>query len=46
MYAGVSGYYLKEYCIYFVSEDLFDLNSVNPDEMAHDTAFHLGLHCF
>ena len=21
-------------------------NSANPDEMPHDAAFHLGLHCF
>ena len=27
------------------SEDLFTLtNSVDPDEMPHDVAFHLGLH--
>ena len=28
------------------SEDCFSLsNSVDPDEMQHDAAFHQGLHC-
>ena len=32
--------------LYFLSEDLFTLtNSVDPDEMPHYVAFHLGLHC-
>ena len=32
--------------LYFVSEDLFIFtNSVDPDEMQHYAAFHLGLHC-
>ena len=26
----------------FLSEDIFYLNSVDPDEMPHDGAFHLG----
>ena len=29
---------LSEYLITFT-------NSVDPDEMQHDAAFHLGLHC-
>ena len=33
--------------IVFLSEDLFWFNkqSVDPDEMPHNAAFHLGLHC-
>ena len=32
--------------MWFLSEDLFYLtNSVDPDEMQHYAAFHLGLHC-
>ena len=34
----------KTYCI-LLSEDLFYLYSVDPDEMQHYAAFHLGLHC-
>ena len=34
----------KKDCI-LLSEDLFYLNSVDPDEMQHNAAFHLGLHC-
>ena len=40
---GVSGYYFKK--TYFLSEDLLYLYSVDPDEMQHYAAFHLGLHC-
>ena len=30
----------------FLSEDLFYLtNSIDLDEMPHNVAFHLGLHC-
>ena len=44
-YIGVSGYNLKKNCI-LLSEDLFTfINSVDPDEMQHYAAFHLGLHC-
>ena len=28
-----------------VPEDCFYLNSVDPDEMVHTMAVHLGLHC-
>ena len=32
--------------VFFLSEDLFTLtNSVDPDEMQPNAAFHLGLHC-
>ena len=35
----------KKYCISF-SEDRFILaNSVHPDEMLHNAAFHLCFHC-
>ena len=44
-YLGVSGYNFQKYCI-SMSEDLFYLtNSVDPDEMQHYAASHLGLHC-
>ena len=40
-YLGVSGYNLKKKsCILFTFT-----NSVDPDEMQHYAAFHLGLHC-
>ena len=44
MYQGVTGYHSQ---IYFFSLKIaFVLaNSVDPDEMSHYTAFHLGLHC-
>ena len=32
-------------CISFY-ENPFSVNSVDPDEMPHKAAFHLGLHCF
>ena len=28
-----------------LTENLFYLNSADPDEMLHHAAFHLGLHC-
>ena len=34
----------KKSCI-LLSEDLFNIHSVDPDEMQHDNAFHLGLNC-
>ena len=37
--------YLKEFFI-LLSEDIFTFtNSVDPDEIQHYAAFHLGLHC-
>ena len=39
------GYNFKTYCI-FLSEALFTLtNTVDLDEMPHNAAFHLDLHC-
>ena len=44
-YLGESGYNFQKYCI-ILSEDLFIYtNSVDPDKMQHNAAFHLGLHC-
>ena len=35
----------QKHCI-LLSKDLFTFsNSVDPDEMQHCAAFHLGLHC-
>ena len=44
-YLGVSGYHFQN-ILYFLSKDLFFyLDSVDPVEMQHYAAFHLGLHC-
>ena len=46
-YLGVSGYNLKKiilYSVYLKSFSTFK-NSVDPDEMQHYAAFHLGLQC-
>ena len=41
----MSGNTLKN-IIFFWSEDVFTfINCVDPDEMQHNAAFHLGLHC-
>ena len=45
---GVRLYIVKKNTLYlFLSEDLFYLkkNSVDPDEMLHYGALHLGFHC-
>ena len=44
-YLGVSGYDLKKYIIFCLKIFFTFINSVDPDEMQHDAAFHLGLHC-
>ena len=46
-YLGVSGYNLKEKNIVLFCLKIFFTftNSVDPDEMQHYAAFHLGLHC-
>ena len=45
-YLGVSGYNCKKNIVLFYLKILFTLtNSVDPDEMQHYAAFHLGLHC-
>ena len=31
--------------LYFCLDIFYYANSVDPDEMQHDAAFHLGLHC-
>ena len=43
MYLGVSGYNLIKNCIFCLK--ITFTNSVDPDEMQHNAAFHLGLLC-
>ena len=35
----------KNIAFLFLKIDFVLLNSADPDEMQHDAAFHLGLHC-
>ena len=43
---GVSVYILKKDIVFFCLKTFFTFsNSVDPDEMQHYAAFHLGLHC-
>ena len=35
----------KSWCVLFLKIVLVLANSVDPDEMQHCAAFHLGLHC-
>ena len=43
---GVSGYNLKKNIVFYCLKIYFTFtNSVEPDEMQHYAAFHLGLHC-
>ena len=45
-YLGVSGYKFQNILMFFVWRHFLTLtNSVDPDEMQHNAAFHLGLHC-
>ena len=44
-YLGVSGYNLKKNVFFCLNIFLTFTNSVDPDEMQHYAAFHLGLHC-
>ena len=45
VYIGIPGHNFFKY-LNFLSEDLFKLtHSVDPNEMPHYAAFHLGLHC-
>ena len=46
-YLGVSVYNLKKNIVLFCLKIFFFTftNSVDPNEMQHDAAFHLGLHC-
>ena len=46
-YLGVShSNFKKKYCIYCLKILSTLTNSVDPDEMQRNAAFHLGLHCF
>ena len=46
IYQGGTGYSLKNIYIFFSLKVVFVLaNSVDPDEMPHNAAFHLDLHC-
>ena len=45
-YQGCQVISFKKNIDFFLSEDLFTItNSVDPDEVPQDAAFHLGLHC-
>ena len=45
-YLGVSGYNFQKNIVFFCVKIFFTFtNSVDPDEMQHYAAFHLGLHC-
>ena len=45
-YLGVSGYNFQKNILYFVWRSFYtNTNRVDPDEMQHDAAFHLGLYC-
>ena len=45
-YRGVTGYYFQ-IKLYNLSLSIAVVlsNSIDPDEMPHNVAFHLGLHC-
>ena len=46
IFLGMSGYDFEKNIVFFCLETHFTItNSVDPDEMQHDAAFHLGLHC-
>ena len=46
MYQWMSGHNFHNIFHFFLSEDIFMYTySVDPDEMQHYAAFHLGLHC-
>ena len=43
-YLGVFGYNLLYYIVFFCLKIFFTFaNRIDPDEMQHDAAFHLGL---
>ena len=44
-YLGVSGYNLKKIVFICLKNFFTFTNSVDPNEMQHCAAFHLGLHC-
>ena len=42
----MSGYNFQKSTVFFCLKICFTFaNSVDPDEMQHNAAFHLGLHC-
>ena len=41
----MSVYNFRKYCILLSEDLLIFTNSVDSDEMQHNAAFHLGLHC-
>ena len=50
MYLGVTDYTCNSilYCFFFIvflKVVFVKAKSADPDEMLHDAAFHLGLHC-
>ena len=46
IYRGVTGYSFQMETVFHSLKFIFIFaNSVDPDEMPHDVAFHLGLHC-
>ena len=45
IYLGVSGYNFKKNIVFCLKIFFTVTNSEDPDEMPHDAAFHLGLHC-
>ena len=46
IYSGVTGYNFQIKLYFFLLTIAFVLvNSVDSDEMLHDAAFHLDLHC-
>ena len=44
-YQGVSGYSFIKYCIFCLNIIFNFTNSVDPDEMQHHAAFHMGFLC-
>ena len=46
LYKGVSGYNFLKIIVFVCFEFFFTFTkSVDPDEMQHYAAFHLGIHC-
>ena len=42
---GSQARFSKLGCTAFPEEDSYQTNSTDPDELPHNVAFHLGLHC-
>ena len=46
IYCGVTGYHFQVKIVFLSLKIVFGLaNSVDPDEMPHNVAFHPDLHC-